>query len=50
MCASCWRILESWLAAPPPIASEDAGVRWAVKAVLEVGEALIEGVPVRTPG
>ena len=46
MCSSCWRIVEGWLAAPPPVKGEDAVVRWVVNAVLEVGEALIEGVPV----
>jgi len=46
VCASCWRILEGWLAAPPPVEGEDAVLRWAINAVLEVGEALIEGVPV----
>lgn len=46
MCSSCWRIVEGWLAAPPPVEGEDAVLRWVVNAVLEVGEALIEGVPV----
>ncbi len=45
MCATCWRIVEGWLAAPPPVEGEDAAVRWVVDAVLEVGEALVEGVP-----
>ncbi len=46
MCSSCWRIVEGWLATPPPVEGEDAAIRWVVNAVLEVGEALIEGVPV----
>jgi len=46
MCSSCWRIVEGWLTAPPPIEGEDAVVRWVVNAVLGVGEALLEGVPV----
>jgi hypothetical protein len=46
MCRSCWRIVEGWLAAPPPVEAEDAVLRWVINTVLETGEALIEGVPV----
>lgn len=45
-CRSCRRIVEGWLSAPPPVEGEEAALRWVLHAVLEVGEALIEGVPV----
>ncbi|MGH9055704.1 MAG: hypothetical protein ACRDYY_07555 [Acidimicrobiales bacterium] len=44
-CRSCRRIVEGWLSAPPPAEGEEAALRWLLDAVLEVGEALIEGVP-----
>jgi len=46
LCQSCWRTVEGWLSAPAPTAGEDDVVRWAVATVLEIGEALVEGVPV----
>ena len=46
VCKSCWRIVEGWLS-PPPVAEGEADVvRWIVAAVLETGEAMVEGVPV----
>ena len=46
LCKSCWRIVERWLS-PPPVAEGEADVlRWIVAAVLEIGEAMVEGVPV----
>ena len=46
VCKSCWRIVERWLS-PPPVAEGEADVlRWIVAAVLEIGEAMVEGVPV----
>jgi hypothetical protein len=46
VCRACWRILEGWLTALPPVDGEEDALRWVVNAVLETGEALIEGVPV----
>jgi hypothetical protein len=46
VCKSCWRMVERWLS-PPPVAEGEADVlRWMVAAVLEIGEAMVEGVPV----
>ena len=46
VCKSCWHIVERWLS-PPPVAEGEADVlRWIVAAVLEIGEAMVEGVPV----
>ena len=46
MCKSCWRSVERWLTPPPAAEGEDEVVRWITTAVLEIGEALVEGVPV----
>jgi hypothetical protein len=46
LCGSCWRTVEGWLSPPPPVEGEDAVVAWIVSTVLEVGEAMMEGVPV----
>ncbi len=46
VCKSCWRIVDRWLS-PPPVAEGEADVlRWIVAAVLEIGEAMVEGLPV----
>lgn len=44
-CGSCRRIVEGWLSPPPPAEGEEVALRWLLDVVLEVGEALIEGVP-----
>lgn len=46
LCGSCWRIVEGWLQPPPPAVGEDDVVDWIVVTVLEIGEAMIDGVPV----
>ena len=46
LCRGCWRTVERWLSPPPPAAGEDDVVAWVLGAVLETGEALVEGVPV----
>ena len=43
---SCWRSVERWLSPPPAADGEDEVVRWITTAVLELGEAMVEGVPV----
>ncbi|MDA8310711.1 MAG: hypothetical protein M0Z46_08870 [Actinomycetota bacterium] len=45
MCKSCWRSVERWLTPPPPTSGEDDVVRWLTTAVLESGEAMVQGVP-----
>jgi hypothetical protein len=46
VCKSCWRIVEGWLSPPPVAKGESDVLRWMVDAVLETGEAMVEGVPV----
>ncbi len=46
LCRACWRAVEGWLTPPPAPAGEDDVVAWVLGAVLETGEALLEGVPV----
>jgi hypothetical protein len=46
LCRGCWRTVEGWLTPPPATAGEDDVVAWVLSAVLETGEALLEGVPV----
>lgn len=46
MCKSCWRSVERWLSPPPAAEGEDGVVRWITTAVLEIGEAMVEGMPV----
>jgi hypothetical protein len=46
VCGSCWRIVEGWLQPPPPAVGENDVVDWIVVTVLEIGEAMIDGVPV----
>lgn len=46
LCQSCWRTVEGWLSPPPPAGGEDGVVHWVVETVLEVGEAMVEGVPI----
>ncbi len=46
VCKSCWRSVEGWLSPPPAAEGEDKVVRWIVAAVLETGEAMVEGMPV----
>jgi hypothetical protein len=46
MCKSCWRSVERWLSPPPAAVGEDEVVRWLTTAVLEIGEAMVQGVPV----
>jgi len=46
LCGSCWRTVEGWLSPLPQAEGEDAVVVWIVSTVLEVGEAMIDGVPV----
>jgi hypothetical protein len=45
VCQSCWRTMEGWLIAPPPVDAEDDALQWVLSAVLETGEALLEGIP-----
>jgi hypothetical protein len=45
LCKSCWRSVERWLSPPEAAEGEDEVVRWLTAVVLEVGEAMIEGVP-----
>lgn len=46
LCKSCWRSVDRWLSPPPAAVGEDEVVRWVTTAVLEIGEAMLEGVPV----
>ena len=46
MCKSCWRSVERWLSPPPAAVGEDEVIRWLTTAVLEIGEAMVQGVPV----
>jgi hypothetical protein len=46
LCQSCWRTVEGWLSPPPAAAGEDDVVHWVVATVLEIGEAMVEGVAV----
>ena len=46
LCQSCWRAVEGWLRTPGPGSGESEAVAWAVATVLEIGEALIDGVPI----
>jgi hypothetical protein len=45
MCKSCWRSVERWLSPPPAAEGEEEVIRWVTALVLEIGEAMIEGVP-----
>lgn len=46
MCRSCWRSVERWLSPPLAADGEDEVVRWITTTVLEIGEAMVEEVPV----
>ena len=45
LCQSCWRAAEGWLCAPGPAHREGEVIAWVVATVLEIGEAMIDGVP-----
>ena len=46
LCQSCWRAVERWLHAPGPARGESEVIAWAVATVLEIGEAMIDGIPI----
>jgi len=46
LCQSCWRAVEGWLVIPGPARGEAEAIAGAVATVLEIGEAMIDGVPI----
>jgi hypothetical protein len=46
VCKSCWCSVERWFSPPPVAEGEDEVVQWVTAVDLELGEAMVEGVPV----